>query len=141
MAGLLDTFDSGTCLLGGTDVLDLDLDGGIGDREYRPASMSELRDRYEIGIGGLDVDLTGLELPPGRTPVRTVVVPQQRREQVVARVDQACRSGRHVYWVCPLIEESEELRAQAAEATAAAPEAALQGCARGPGPGGAPPAR
>ena len=73
-----------------------------------------------------DLDISVIdELPPGRTPVRTVVVPQQRREQVVARVDQACRSGRQVYWVCPLIEESEELRAQAAEETAAALEAAL----------------
>lgn len=73
-----------------------------------------------------DLDISVIdELPPGRTPVQTVVVPQQRRDQVVARVDQACRGGRQVYWVCPLIEESEELRAQAAEETAAALEAAL----------------
>ena len=67
-----------------------------------------------------DLDISVIdELPPGRTPVQTVVVPEQRRDQVVARVDQACRSGRQVYWVCPLIEESEELRSQAAEETAA----------------------
>jgi ATP-dependent DNA helicase RecG len=67
-----------------------------------------------------DLDVSVIdELPPGRTPVQTVVVPEQRRDQVVARVAQASRTGRQVYWVCPLIEESEELRAQAAEETAA----------------------
>jgi phage shock protein PspC (stress-responsive transcriptional regulator) len=48
---------------------DIDLDGGVGDREYRPASVTELRDRYEIGLGGLDVDLREVDLPPGRTDV------------------------------------------------------------------------
>ncbi len=58
------------------------------------------------------------ELPPGRPPVRTVVIPDTRREEVVARVHAACAEGRQVYWVCPLIEESDTLAAQAAEATA-----------------------
>ena len=53
--------------LGLVAAADLDLDGGVGDREYRPATLSELRDRYEIGIGAIDVDLTGLDLPSGRT--------------------------------------------------------------------------
>jgi phage shock protein PspC (stress-responsive transcriptional regulator) len=53
--------------LGVVAAADIDLDGGIGEREYRPASMSELRDHYEVGIGGLDVDLTDLDLPAGRT--------------------------------------------------------------------------
>jgi phage shock protein PspC (stress-responsive transcriptional regulator) len=53
--------------LGLVAAADLDLDGGVGDREYRPATMSELRDHYEIGIGGVDVDLTDLDLPAGRT--------------------------------------------------------------------------
>jgi phage shock protein PspC (stress-responsive transcriptional regulator) len=53
--------------LGLVAAADIDLDGGVGDREYRPASMSELRDHYEIGIGEIDVDLTDLELPAGRT--------------------------------------------------------------------------
>src|SRR5213076_29431 len=67
-----------------------------------------------------DLDISVIdELPPGRTPVQTVVVPEQRRDEVVARVVAACREGRQVYWVCPLIEESEELRSQAAEETAA----------------------
>ncbi|MGH8218333.1 MAG: ATP-dependent DNA helicase RecG, partial [Steroidobacteraceae bacterium] len=67
-----------------------------------------------------DLDISVIdELPPGRTPVRTVVVPEQRRQEVVQRIVDACRSGSQVYWVCPLIDESEELRYQAAEETAA----------------------
>jgi len=73
-----------------------------------------------------DLDISIIdELPPGRTPVKTVVVPEQRRDEVVARIVQACREGRQVYWVCPLIEESDELRSQAAEETAAALAEAL----------------
>ena len=73
-----------------------------------------------------DLDISVIdELPPGRTPVRTVVVPEERREEVVARIVQVCRSGRQVYWVCPLIDESDELRSQAAEETAAALAQAL----------------
>jgi phage shock protein PspC (stress-responsive transcriptional regulator) len=53
--------------LGVVAAADLDLDGGVGDREYSPATMTELRDRYELGIGALDVDLTDLDLPAGRT--------------------------------------------------------------------------
>lgn len=57
------------------------------------------------------------ELPPGRTPVNTVLISNERRDDVVARIEQACRSGSQAYWVCTLIEESESLQAQAAEAT------------------------
>jgi ATP-dependent DNA helicase RecG len=75
-----------------------------------------------------DLDISVIdELPPGRTPVQTVVIPEQRRAQVVLRIVEACRAGRQAYWVCPLIEESDELRAQAAEETAAALSAALPG--------------
>jgi len=73
-----------------------------------------------------DLDISVIdELPPGRTPIRTVVVPEERREEVVARIVQVCRSGRQVYWVCPLIDESDELRSQAAEETASALAEAL----------------
>jgi ATP-dependent DNA helicase RecG len=73
-----------------------------------------------------DLDISIIdELPPGRTPIKTVVVPEERREQVVARILSACREGRQVYWVCPLIEESDELRSQAAEETAASLAEAL----------------
>ncbi|HKK06904.1 MAG TPA: ATP-dependent DNA helicase RecG [Gammaproteobacteria bacterium] len=58
------------------------------------------------------------ELPPGRTPVETVVLPDTRRADVVERVRLACREGRQAYWVCTLIEESEALQCQAAEDTA-----------------------
>lgn len=58
------------------------------------------------------------ELPPGRIPVETVVIPESKREAVVQRVEQACHDGRQIYWVCTLIEESETLQAQAAEDTA-----------------------
>ena len=53
--------------LGVVAAADLDLDGGVGDREYSPATMTELRDHYEVGIGGLDVDLRDLDLPASRT--------------------------------------------------------------------------
>ena len=72
----------------------------------------------------LDVSIID-ELPPGRTPVRTVVLPDARRDEVVARIDAACRAGRQAYWVCPLIDESEAVRHQAAEETAATLAAAL----------------
>ena len=65
-----------------------------------------------------DLDVSVIdELPPGRTPVKTVALPESRRDQVVARIESACRAGRQAYWVCPLIEESEELEYQAAVAT------------------------
>jgi len=73
-----------------------------------------------------DLDVSVIdELPPGRTPVRTVALPDARRDEVVARIDAACRAGRQAYWVCPLIEESESVRHQAAEDTAATLAAAL----------------
>jgi len=59
------------------------------------------------------------ELPPGRQPVTTVVIPEERRDEIVERVEQASGEGRQVYWVCPLIEESEALQAQAATETEA----------------------
>ncbi|MGB5102497.1 MAG: ATP-dependent DNA helicase RecG [Steroidobacteraceae bacterium] len=73
-----------------------------------------------------DLDVSVIdELPPGRTPIRTVVLPETRRDEVVARIEAACRAGRQAYWVCPLIDESEAARHQAAEETAAALAAAL----------------
>jgi len=65
------------------------------------------------------------ELPPGRTPVKTVVLNDARRDEVVQRIRTACLAGRQAYWVCPLIDESEEMPYQAAEETAAALAAAL----------------
>ncbi|NRP95304.1 ATP-dependent DNA helicase RecG [Marinobacterium sp. xm-g-59] len=65
------------------------------------------------------------ELPPGRTPVTTVAVPDTRRNEVIERVSQACLDGKQAYWVCTLIEESEVLQCQAAEDTAATLQALL----------------
>lgn len=58
------------------------------------------------------------ELPPGRTPVTTVAIPDTRRNEVIQRVKKACQiEKRQVYWVCTLIDDSEVLEAQAAQAT------------------------
>jgi ATP-dependent DNA helicase RecG len=63
-----------------------------------------------------DLDTSVLdELPPGRTPVSTVLVADSRRAEVVERIRAACGQGRQAYWVCTLIEESEELTCQAAQ--------------------------
>jgi ATP-dependent DNA helicase RecG len=74
----------------------------------------------------LDVSIID-ELPPGRTPIRTVVLPDARRSDIVGRIDAACRAGRQAYWVCPLIEESELVQYEAAEKTAAQLAEALPG--------------
>ncbi len=58
------------------------------------------------------------ELPPGRKPIETIVLPDSRRDDIVNRVSDACQAGRQAYWVCTLIEESEALQCQAAEVTA-----------------------
>lgn len=67
------------------------------------------------------------ELPPGRTPVNTVLINQHKRPQVIERVRSACAEGQQTYWVCTLVEDSETLAASAAEKTcellrASAPE-------------------
>ena len=67
---------------------------------------------------GLDVSVID-ELPPGRKPVTTVAASQQRRDQVIERLRAALATGRQAYWVCPLIEESDVLEAEAAETRAA----------------------
>jgi len=66
-----------------------------------------------------DLDLSVLdEIPPGRTPVETVAVPQSRREEVLERIRHACSEGRQAYWVCPAIDESDAVELQAAIETA-----------------------
>lgn len=57
------------------------------------------------------------ELPPGRIPINTALISNDRRDQVVERIEKACSAGNQAYWVCTLIEESEELECQAAEVT------------------------
>jgi ATP-dependent DNA helicase RecG len=66
-----------------------------------------------------DLDYSVIDaLPSGRKPVSTVVVSEQRRQEVLGRVAAACASGEQAYWVCTLVEESEALQCQAAEETA-----------------------
>lgn len=73
-----------------------------------------------------DLDVSAIdELPPGRTPVQTIAISAERRPELVERIRIACQQGRQVYWVCTLIEESEEdagpgnarMDAQAAQTT------------------------
>lgn len=66
--------------------------------------------------GDLDTSVID-ELPPGRTPIQTVTIPLERREQVLERIATNCAEGKQAYWVCTLVEQSETLDAQAAEAT------------------------
>jgi len=76
-----------------------------------------------------DLDISAIdELPPGRTPVQTVAISNARRAEVIERIRVACMEGRQAYWVCTLIEESEQLRAQAAEAAHAELSHALTEC-------------
>jgi ATP-dependent DNA helicase RecG len=65
----------------------------------------------------LDVSIID-ELPPGRIPINTSVISNQRRNDIVRRIDEVCQGGTQAYWVCTLIEESESLQCQAAEVTA-----------------------
>lgn len=65
-----------------------------------------------------ELDLSVIdEMPPGRKPVTTVAIPASRRDEVIGRIGHACKAGRQAYWVCTLIEVSETLQAEAAEAT------------------------
>lgn len=66
--------------------------------------------------GDLDTSVID-ELPPGRTPIQTVTIPLERREEVLHRIASNCGEGKQAYWVCTLVEQSETLDAQAAEAT------------------------
>ena len=62
-----------------------------------------------------DLDVSSIdELPPGRKVVNTIVLPNTRRDQITERIAHVCAAGQQVYWVCPLIEESDKLQAQAA---------------------------
>ena len=65
-----------------------------------------------------DLDVSVIdELPPGRTPIVTKLVSDERRDEILQRVREACLAGSQAYWVCPLIEESEALQLQTANDT------------------------
>jgi ATP-dependent DNA helicase RecG len=103
--------------------------GRSGDREVKPHQLVMTATPIPRTLAMTlyaDLDSSVIrELPPGRQPVATVALPDRRRPEVVARVQEACRSGARVYWVCPLIEESEHLDSEAAEPTATALAEAL----------------
>ncbi|MDX3933570.1 MAG: ATP-dependent DNA helicase RecG [Stenotrophomonas sp.] len=84
----------------------------------RTLAMSEYAD---LDVSAID------ELPPGRTPVQTVALNADRRPELIERIALACSEGRQVYWVCTLIEESEELDATPAQATYESLQALLPG--------------
>lgn len=65
-----------------------------------------------------DLDVSAIdELPPGRTPIQTVVLSAERRPELIERIRRACAEGRQAYWVCTLIDDSDEVVAQAAQST------------------------
>ena len=73
-----------------------------------------------------DLDVSAIdELPPGRTPVQTVVLSAERRPELIERIRGACAEGRQAYWVCTLIDDSDEVVAQAAQGTFETLSAAL----------------
>ena len=75
-----------------------------------------------------DLDVSALdELPPGRTPVQTAALSAERRPELIERIRGACAEGRQVYWVCTLIDDSDEVVAQAAQSTFEALTVALPG--------------
>lgn len=75
-----------------------------------------------------DLDVSAIdELPPGRTPVQTVALSAERRPELVERIRAACAEGRQAYWVCTLIDDSDEVVAQAAQGTFEALSAQLPG--------------
>jgi len=79
-----------------------------------------------------DLDVSSIdELPPNRTPIKTLLVNQVRRHDVEGFVLNTCQKGQQVYWVCPLIEESEALQLQTATDTLARLQAALPGLSVG----------
>ncbi len=75
-----------------------------------------------------DLDVSAIdELPPGRTPVTTIALAAERRPELIERIRVACAEGRQAYWVCTLIDESDEVVAQAAQSTFETLQAALPG--------------
>ena len=75
-----------------------------------------------------DLDVSAIdELPPGRTPVATIALSSERRPELVERIRIACAEGRQAYWVCTLIDESDDVVAQAAQTTFEFLQAALPG--------------
>jgi len=89
---------------------------GIGDAHQLMMSATPIpRTLAMTFYADLDVSVID-EMPAGRAPVATRLVSQRRRDEIVERVRRTCAAGRQIYWVCPLIEESEKLELQTAVA-------------------------
>jgi ATP-dependent DNA helicase RecG len=89
---------------------------GIGDAHQLMMSATPIPRTLAMSFyADLDVSVID-EMPPGRTPVATKLVSQRRRAEIIERVRKVCAAGGQVYWVCPLIEESEKLELQTAVA-------------------------
>jgi ATP-dependent DNA helicase RecG len=133
------------------DVIFAKLGLAIIDEQHRFGVQQRLALRAKLAEGGLEPHLLMMtatpiprtlamtyfadlevstidELPPGRTPVLTKVFAENRRDEVVARIRDEVAQGRQVYWVCPLVEESEALDLRNATQTHAELGAALPGC-------------
>ena len=91
--------------------------GGTGDQQAHQLIMTATpipRTLAMTAYAGMDISVID-ELPPGRKPVTTVVLSNQRRGEIVQRVAKACANKQQAYWVCTLIEETDLIEAQAAE--------------------------
>jgi ATP-dependent DNA helicase RecG len=89
---------------------------GIGDAHQLMMSATPIPRTLAMSFyADLDVSVID-QMPPGRTPVTTKLVSQRRRGEIIERVRKIAGAGQQVYWVCPLIEESEKLELQTAVA-------------------------
>ena len=112
--------------------MDLLQKGGTGEQQAHQLIMTATpipRTLAMTAYAGMDVSVID-ELPPGRKPVTTVVMSNERRGEVIRRVAKACAAGQQAYWVCTLIEESDVIEAQAAEDVAAVLNRAMDHMAR-----------
>jgi ATP-dependent DNA helicase RecG len=97
--------------------MDLLEKGGSGSQQAHQLIMTATpipRTLAMTAYAGMDISVID-ELPPGRKPVTTVVMSNQRREEIIRRVAKACADQQQAYWVCTLIEETDLIQAQAAE--------------------------
>ncbi len=109
--------------------MDLLKKGSRGDQQAHQLIMTATpipRTLAMTAYAGMDVSVID-ELPPGRKPVTTVVMSNERRGEVIQRVANACADGQQAYWVCTLIEESDVIAAEAAEDVARDLGSALHG--------------
>ncbi len=100
--------------------MDLLNKGGTGNQQAHQLIMTATpipRTLAMTAYAGMDISVID-ELPPGRKSVRTVVMSNQRRPEIVQRVATACANGQQAYWVCTLIEETDTIEAKAAEEVA-----------------------